>query len=140
MSLLPNFRFGDAVMSSEVRLPFGLVAARGVSIDAMGLDDEAQKVAALDWIRTSPPAVEDAIGAFRSFFSVQGFSCPLPDQLRNVRRKGFAKISPFVDALLVCETSTGVLMGVQDLDSIEGGLVYDFAQAEESFEGLRACE
>jgi DNA/RNA-binding domain of Phe-tRNA-synthetase-like protein len=136
-NLVPNFTFSEAVKASAQPLPFGLVAAKGVSKDALMAVTEAKKVEVLEGLRNTLPSIRRRIGAFRSFFAAHGFECPLPGQLRAVEQKGFPKISPFVDALLICEMANGVLMGVQDLDQIEGDLVYDTAQAGETFAGFR---
>jgi len=119
---------------------FGLCAAREVSSEALGTIIEAHKPKALETIRSAPSEIRRSIKAFQSFFSDYGFQCPLPSQLRSIEKKGFPRISPFVDTLLLCEMTNGVLMGVQDLDSINGGLIYDIAQKGESFEGFRSKE
>jgi len=79
------------------------------------------------------------IQAFDTFFSQNGFRSPLGPQFEMVRRKGLPPGSPLVQALLLSEMSTGLLMGAQDAGAIKGGLVYDLSADGESFKGLRAA-
>jgi DNA/RNA-binding domain of Phe-tRNA-synthetase-like protein len=140
MSILPPFKFSDNIKLYLPNVLFGLCAAREVSSEALSTLVEARKPKALEAIRSALPEIRQNMEAFQSFFSDYGFQCPLPSQLRSIEKKGFPRISPFVDTLLLCEMTNGVLMGVQDLDSINGGLIYDIAQDGESFEGFRSKE
>jgi DNA/RNA-binding domain of Phe-tRNA-synthetase-like protein len=140
MSILPPFKFSDSIKIYVPNVLFGLCAAREVSSEALSTIIEARKPKALEAIRSALPEIRQNMEAFQSFFSDHGFQCPLPSQLRSIEKKGFPRISPFVDTLLLCEMTNGVLMGVQDLASIHGGLIYDIAQDGESFEGFRSKE
>jgi len=137
---LPSFEFSDSAKTHVPNVLFGLCAAREVSSEALSVIVEAHKPKALDAIRSAPSEIRQNMETFQSFFSDHGFQCPLPSQLRSIEKNGFPRISPFVDTLLLCEMTNGVLMGVQDLDSIHGGLIYDIAQNGESFEGFRSKE
>ncbi|HJT23520.1 MAG TPA: hypothetical protein VJ873_03035, partial [bacterium] len=77
------------------------------------------------------------IGVFDSYFKSQGFACPLLHQFRSAEKGGLPASFPLVQALLTCETASGVLMGVHDLDRIEGDVVVDLAREEETFQGMR---
>src|SRR5437588_4753857 len=140
MSILPPFKFSDSIKAYVPNVLFGLCAAREVSSEALSTIIEARKPKAPEAIRSAPSEIRQNMKTFQSFFSDHGFQCPLPSQLRSIEKKGFPRISPFVDTLLLCEMTNGVLMGVQDLDSINGGLIYDIAQDGESFEGFRSKE
>lgn len=77
------------------------------------------------------------IKAFDTFFTQSGFRSPLGQQFEMVRRKGLPPGSALVQALLLAEMSTGLLMGAQDADAIKGEVVYDLSTDGESFQGMR---
>lgn len=137
MSILPKFRFSDTAKLAEEKVPFALVGAKGTTATNLKSTVEASRAAFLQRMKDSLPTIQSNIGHFDAFFALKGFQCPLPSQLRNAEKKGFPTITPFVDALLMCELTNGVLMGIQDLDAIDGELVYDLLTSPESFEGLR---
>lgn len=78
------------------------------------------------------------IRAFDKFFTENGFRSPLTQQFEMVRKKGLPGGSAPVRALLLAEISTGLLMGAQNADAIEGELVYDISGKSENFQGMRA--
>ncbi|MCG3144283.1 MAG: hypothetical protein HONDAALG_01693 [Gammaproteobacteria bacterium] len=137
MNLLPNLKYSDAIVGTDLCLPFGLLAARRVSMPKLQRAIEARRPLALEHIRANVKDIGRRIERFAAFFTDHGFKCPLPYQLRGVEKKGFVSISPSVDALLICEMANGLLMGVQDRDAVEGDLSYEVAQGGESFHGLR---
>lgn len=138
MSLLPSFRYSSEAQTAGLGLPVGLLAASRVSTVDLQREVVPKKDRTLNLIRSERSnKVRRRIAGISEYFSVHGYSCPLPHQLRTVEKKGFPCISPLVDALLVCEMMSGLLMGVQDLDAIEGDVVYDVARNGESFPGLR---
>lgn len=136
MTTLANFRFADG-LSADKRLPFGLVSAKGIVQESLSAILRTAKTDAQNRIAGRLQEIEANVSAFSDFFRANGFPCPLPSQLDSVRKKGFPSITPLVDALLICEMSNGILMGVQDADRIIDDLVYDVLVAEESFEGMR---
>ena len=107
-------------------------------MDAAHRSVEAAKDVAIDTIRANPDAIQQRIARYRDFFARNDFVCPLPGKFARTFQKGFSKINPLVDALLICEMSVGVLMGVQDLDKIEGALCYDIARGDKVFPGFRS--
>lgn len=138
MSLLPSFEYSLDAKTAGLGLPVGLLAASGVSTVDLQREIGAQKDRALNLIHSEGSAqVRRRITSVSEYFSARGYSCPLPYQLRMIEKKGFPCISPLVDALLVCEMTSGLLMGVQDLDAIKGDVVYDLARSGESFQGFR---
>jgi DNA/RNA-binding domain of Phe-tRNA-synthetase-like protein len=138
MRLIPAFEYTDAAKASGLALPLGILAASGVSMPDLQYEVDVQKKQAFDLIRAGDiHAARSRMACFSDHFADRGYSCPLPQQLRSISKKGFPAISPCIDALLVCEMTSGLLMGVQDLDSIEGHIVYDIARQGESFQSLR---
>lgn len=77
------------------------------------------------------------VAAFDAYFAGQGLRSPLGGQIEMVRSKGLPSGNVLVQALLLSETSTGLLMGAQDASSVRGTLVCDRAKAGESFRGMR---
>jgi hypothetical protein len=77
------------------------------------------------------------INAFDAFFAENGFRSPLGGQFETVRRKGLPPGSVLIQALLLSEISTGLLMGAQDAAAVKGTLVYDRAASGETFQGMR---
>ena len=77
------------------------------------------------------------IQTFDKFFTENGFRSPLGQQFEMVRRKGLPSGSALVQALLLAEMSTGLLMGAQDAAAIQGELVYDLAVDGVTFKGMR---
>ncbi|MER7464222.1 phenylalanine--tRNA ligase beta subunit-related protein [Streptomyces sp. NPDC097981] len=75
---------------------------------------------------------------YARWFDAHGVTCPLPGQIATARRKGLPVIGPAVDALLYAELTSGVLMGVQDADAIDGDLHFDWAAQGETFAGFRS--
>ncbi|MET7296823.1 hypothetical protein ABZS79_32805 [Streptomyces griseoloalbus] len=75
---------------------------------------------------------------YARWFDAHALTCPLPGQIASARRKGLPAIGPAVDALLYGELTTGVLMGVQDAEAVDGGLHFDWAARGETFTGFRS--
>ena len=82
--------------------------------------------------------IERNIASYSSWFDDAGHPCPLASQLERTLSHGLSTISPPIDALMYCEMTTGLLLGVQDLDAVAGELRFDFASDGETFEGFRA--
>ncbi len=81
--------------------------------------------------------IEENIATFASWFGAAGHACPLPAQLERATQQGLSTISGPVDALMYCELTSGILMGVQNLDAIRGDVLFDFAAKGEKFDGFR---
>lgn len=121
----------------EMPLPLGLVAAKGVDLYSLGKRVEEKKLKVQQEFGKRSEQVAGAVQAFESFFQKNGFTYPLSAQLRRVQAQGFPAIMPAIDTLLVSEATTGILMGVQSLEKIEGQLLMGFASGGESFQGMR---
>ncbi len=115
--------------------PFGIAGISGVEDAALQQKLSAVPNPASD-VRPESPVIH-RIQAFDEFFAANGFRSPLGQQFEMVRRKGLPSGSALVQALLLAEMSTGLLMGAQDADAIQGELVYDLACTGEAFRGMR---
>ena len=138
MSTLPIFEFSQESRKAERCLPIGVLAATDVSTSRLQDAVEPWKERALNQLRSeASKRAETRTARFDDFFKNNDFNCSLFGQMKRVKKKGFPRISPYVDTLLVCEMMSGLLMGVQDLNTIEGGLIYDVARGGESFQSVR---
>jgi hypothetical protein len=81
--------------------------------------------------------IRESIKYFDDFFKSEGHSGPLLGQFSSAKKKGLPPVPPLVKALLYSEMTTGVLMGIQDGDKVEGELLLDLAQEGEEFVGMR---
>ena len=80
--------------------------------------------------------VQRNLEAFESFFARYGQRCPLRSQISKAAKGGFSSSIPApILALLALEASTGVLMGVQDMDAMCDYLELDVLPAPQSFLG-----
>lgn len=127
--------YGERMQSMSWTAPLGVATASGV--------DEAALRPVLSSMPNPVANGEQAsnvlrrINAFDKFFIENGFRSPLGPQFEMVRRKGLPSGSALVQALLLAEMTTGLLMGAQDAAAIQGGLVYDLATEGETFQGMR---
>lgn len=127
--------YGERMQSIGWTAPLGIAIISGV--------DEALLQQALAAVPNPTEDVEQnspvlsRIQAFDKLFTENGFHSPLGPQFEMVRSKGLPSGNPLVKALLLAEMSTGLLMGAQDAAAIQGGLVYDLANAGEAFKGMR---
>jgi hypothetical protein len=106
------------------------------AVDMQALQNSARDRAVRVRSDLSQPArsVLDNLDAFDKFFALNGQRSPLSAQLTTTSRRGFpATVPPPVLALLVLEAATGVLMGVQDLDAIQGWAELDVLASAGSF-------
>ncbi len=121
----------------DTALPFGCAFLSGVDREAAGREVADVRSSFPERVEANLEVICERVRAFEEFFRQHGHRCPLPIQLETTRRNGLAKIDPFVDALLYCELTSGLLMGVQDQAPMQGNLVYDVAEEGESFAGMR---
>lgn len=127
--------YGERMQSMGWTAPLGIAIISGVDEAALQQALSAVPNPAADVQQNSP--VLSRIQAFDKFFKENGFRSPLEPQFEIVRSKGLPSGNPLVKALLLAEMSTGLLMGAQDAAAIQGGLIYDLANAGESFKGMR---
>jgi hypothetical protein len=114
--------------------PFGIVTCTINDFDALrqAVDSRMKSHG-----RLQTEAVTRRAAAFDSYFADQGLRSPLSGQIEMVRSKGLPSGSVLVQALLLSEISTGLLMGAQDASAVKGALVCDRARSGESFRGMR---
>jgi DNA/RNA-binding domain of Phe-tRNA-synthetase-like protein len=96
------------------------------------------KATALDKIRAQEPAIRSNIAKYDRYFDQFAYECPLGGQLDRTMSTGLPTINRFVDTLLFCEMTSGILMGAQDYGQMKGMLLFDLADDGETFEGMRA--
>jgi hypothetical protein len=127
-------RYGEALQQSHWSAPLGLVTVENVDISALQpVVQEAQ-----EQLQLNRDTVLRRVKSFDEFFVENGFRSPLGFQLEQTKRKGIPAGSPLVQALLLAEMSTGLLMGAQDAAAVRGELIYDLARAGETFQGMRS--
>lgn len=126
--------YGDA---HDPALPFGCAFFTGVDREAAGRIAADARASFPAHLEDNLETVQARVDAFDAFFRERGHRCPLPGQLASAEKKGLRKIDPFVDVLLYCELTTGLLMGVQDSAPMQAPLVYDTTTDGEAFAGMR---
>jgi DNA/RNA-binding domain of Phe-tRNA-synthetase-like protein len=131
----PLVRRGAASPATPDR--FGLVVLEGLEPEALAAAADAARETFPERLAEHLDTARRRVDAFAGHFAAHGHRCPLPGQLDRAARKGLPKILPLVDALLACEMTTGLLMGVQDWSAVRGELVYGACETQESFEGMR---
>lgn len=138
---------GQSIELPELRAglrPHGTLGPKSFSIVAAGLDvprlDAALKhrrEAMVDEIIRDRTSIKASIDTFVSWFRSAGHKCPLSRQFDRSITQGLPSGPAVVAALLYCEMTTGVLLGVQDLHAVDGTVRFDFAKDGERFDGFR---
>jgi hypothetical protein len=118
------------------KFTLGVVTLRGV--DCKRLEPALEKVYA--GIRAANGDVLERvlarIAAFEEYFTSNGWHFPLRRQLEGILKRPPSG-GALVRALLLAETSTGVLMGAHSLSALKGDLLCDLAAEGETFVGIR---
>lgn len=115
-------------------LPFGL----GWALQCKSQDLKETKTTTLQYIKDNLFDIQQRIDRYTQFFAQNGYQCPLRAQIKTLLQRGFPTINFYVDILLITEMKYGVLMGIQDLDKVEGSNLYlDIAEENENFVGFR---
>jgi DNA/RNA-binding domain of Phe-tRNA-synthetase-like protein len=130
-------KYGESMHSLSWPAPLGIVTSSG--IDHLSLHTTVasfQNSLGPDKQENSERVMR-RIQAFDSFFAENDSRSPLGGQFEMVRRKGLPPGNVLVQALLLAEMSTGLLMGAQDASAIEGELICDLAGSGETFQGMR---
>lgn len=133
-----SFRFASRYRAVHPDLQVATAVVDGADRDAI-----ARRVAvAASWIKTAADAesvtVKARMSAYETFFNRFGLSSPLGRQMKAVRDKGLRDIDPIMNAMLVAELSSGVLVGAHDADTVRGEIVFDVADGGEVFDGMRS--
>jgi DNA/RNA-binding domain of Phe-tRNA-synthetase-like protein len=119
-------------------LRFATVTAREVRQGRLRKKLNATKTGDARDLAARSATILDHASRFDQLFASAGFDSPLSRQVRVALDSGLPEVPPLVGALLRCELATGVLMGVQDEDRVDGALCLDVAADGESFEGMRS--
>jgi hypothetical protein len=82
---------------------------------------------------------QENAGLYDDWFARHGYVSPLTGQLRAVADGRPLRGPAPVRALLHCELSHGVLMGVQDADTVRGPIRIEFAAEGTTFPGFRSA-
>ena len=132
----------QATYSASIRgLPWnvvlGIVTIRGVESGALQTAVNSLGSIVLRQAEGNNPDLTRRMKTFESFFAANSLRSPLAGQLEAIRSRGMPGGSPLVQALLLLEMSTGLLMGAQDAGAIQGELLYDLAAEGETFRGMR---
>lgn len=133
-----QLRYSAAMTRGPWNIPLGLVAILGIDPVSLQAGLSHGHPAVTSQTASDRDRVLRRISTFESFFEENGFHCPLRQQLDSIQQKGLPPASPIVQALLLAEMTTGLLMGAQDSSAIRGELVCDRAAAGETFQGMRA--
>jgi hypothetical protein len=132
-----NLQHSLALKSSGIASPIGLIVAKEIDSSSLSRNLSDARIEFLTTSSLREGSVLKNIGSFEEFFQGSGFTCPLRLQFEQAQSRGISANNPLVDSLLWFEMATGVLMGAQDLDRIEGDMTYDIVGSEQSFDGMR---
>lgn len=130
-------RLSEPVRALPWNFSLGIVIVRGINSTALEAALASQTRFFFSQDGTSREPVIRRVQLFESFFAENGFRCPLGEQFEAMHRKGSIGGSPLVQALLLSEMTTGLLMGAQDAAAIKQSLLCDIAGENESFRGMR---
>ena len=117
---------------------FGLTLISGCKplIDNSGFDQYKRKLLRKMRKRETLTEISQRILIYDRFFQSFGFECPLPKHLQRTINSGFPSYNLMVDAHFMAEMCAGILVAVTDHDRIEGRLMLDVAQGEETSVGM----
>ncbi len=118
-------------------LPHGIAILRDVARKSANKRVEARKVDALNDIRECEESIRKRMSCYETLFESFDYESPLRQQLERTLAQGFPTVNRFVDTLLICEMTTGILMGVQDHGQIRGDVIFDLVTEGEQYEGMR---
>jgi hypothetical protein len=115
-------------------------AVIAAQVDAQSFDTAAREFAekVTGGLSQLSQAVQRNLDTFESFFARYGQRCPLRGQISSALKRGFPpSVSAPILALLALEASTGVLMGVQNLDAMSSYVELDVLSSPETFIGMK---
>ncbi|HLO68925.1 MAG TPA: hypothetical protein VK188_18015 [Holophaga sp.] len=87
--------------------------------------------------------IQENLQGYVPFFEEWGYILPLDRQVKTIRAKGLPPVPSLIQALLFCEATHGVLMGVQDMDLIHERVIFGTAVQGTTLEGhsgLLSCK
>jgi len=134
MEISMEISFTKKYQTAFPKIPFGL----GWALQCKNQDLKEVKATTLQYIRDNLYDIQQRIDKYTQFFAQNGYQCPLKAQIKTLLQRGFPTINFYVDILLITELKNGILMGIQDLDKLEGSKLYlDLTEEKESFMGFR---
>lgn len=89
-------------------------------------------------LRADPDRVRSVTFRYRDLFARFGATNPLERQIETALRDGLKAKNPLVRTLVLTEVETGILMGIQDDETIVGDLRFAPANEGDSFAGMRS--
>jgi DNA/RNA-binding domain of Phe-tRNA-synthetase-like protein len=91
------------------------------------------------YIRNNSERLIEKAKAISRFYKVQGEKnrSHIESLIKSISNgKGIKPVNFIVDSVMIAEVRNGLLLGVHDLDRIEGDVVLDAAREGEGFEGI----
>lgn len=131
------FEVSERYFKSPGNYPMGVVVVHDLNKASAAKRLEVAKEFALARMVSERHLLEAKISRYEQYFSAGDVICPLPAQFERVLADGFPRLNRFVEAMFVVEMSTGILMGAQDFDQMQGKLLFDLVERTESYEGMR---
>jgi hypothetical protein len=126
-----------AVTEAFPELRFATVLVTGIRLPELRRVLRKREANDMNSLFARREIIERRVNCGIRFFDAAGFAFPLGDQLSSTHQRGFPEAPPLVSALIRCELLTGVLMGVQDADSLVGQVRLDcIGHRTECFEGM----
>ncbi|HEY6351467.1 MAG TPA: hypothetical protein VI636_18850 [Candidatus Angelobacter sp.] len=130
-------RYSASIRGLPWNVVLGIVTIRGVESGSLQMAVDSLGRAVLRQAEGNHPDLTRRMKAFESFFAANNLRSPLAGQFEAMRSRGTPGGSPLVQALLLLEMNTGLLMGAQDAGAIKGELLCDLAAEGEIFRGMR---
>ncbi|MGD0238006.1 MAG: phenylalanine--tRNA ligase beta subunit-related protein [Syntrophorhabdales bacterium] len=133
-----NFSISLAYEATYPGVAFGLTIISGCKplTDSAGFDQYKRRLLRKMRKRETLTQISQRIDMYDQFFQSFGFECPLPQHLARTIHSGFPMYNLMVDAHFMAEMCAGILVAVTDYDRIEGMLMLDVAQGEETSVGM----
>jgi len=130
----------SSLIATYPAMRFTAVTAQGIQPGAFKKRVREFATLTADSLHRQDPARETNLLEFEKFFRSHQRPFPLTKQISEAATRGFPPVPSPVLALLALEAATGVLLGVQDLDAVEGHITLDALEVGESFTGMRGEE
>lgn len=130
-------RYSRSIDSLPWNVTLGIVNIHGVDIASLQPALSALAASVVYGEQDNREVLARRMSAFESFFAANNCRSPLGPQFEAMQRKEMPRGTGLVQALLLLEMSTGLLMGAQDAAAIKGELLYDVAMQGETFRGMR---
>jgi len=118
-------------------ISIGIIVVHEINSNAIRKGVHAREGWTREAIQAHGGKIRKNLEAYARFFDAWGYSCPLLSQVQTIRDKGLPSAPPLIQALLLCEASQGVLMGVQDWDLVKGAIIWDIAGPNEKLDGFK---